>query len=163
MRFTLLFALALTTSLNAQLRRVEHKWIEVTRETFALDPGETKNMDISGEGRFRVEVSAASPVAFGIVSKSQLDSAENNRVFFDEAPCSAVDVLKTSKECDTPTGEKWLTVFDRRGTTDKLLARVMVSSAKESKITVSVYRWTCIANCASLPEKQKPDRAAERE
>jgi hypothetical protein len=166
MRFALLFVLTLTTSLNAQLRRVEHKWIKVAEESFALAPGARKHVDISGEGKYRVEISASSPVAVGIF---QALGEANSRVFFDETPCGAVDVLKTSKECDAPTGEKLLAVLDRRDPVDKLLAMLLLSGAMmdrstaPNKITVSLYRWTCTANCASLPEKEKPNNATEHD
>lgn len=167
MRLTLLLLLSLTTLANAQLRRAENKWIKVSEESFSLSPGVTKNMDISGEGRFRVEISADSPVAFGIASKSQLDSATDNRVAFEETPCGAVDVLKTSKECEPPTGTKWFTVYDQRNPNDKVLAALIRSGAMmdrstaPNKITVTVYRLSCIANCPSLPKEQEPNSDRE--
>jgi hypothetical protein len=128
------------------------KWGEIANapHSFTLKPGQWIRFGpVNPTGsNVRYDVSSSLAVNTGLVS-----SGKN---WPDGATCFEAQVLSSVKSCTVPfAGDQWIFVQDNRGNGD-LLSGVLLgnhNAADESRVTVTTYRWGCVADCVKSDDK----------
>lgn len=135
-------------------------WVQLGEERFQLKPAGHHSFSYREvPERFKLEVKAEQPLAFGFVSPGTYGRFTHTILNLDFAslPCGSAPVTELTKECTTNPSERYLLFSDPREDIDpKLVARESGPKSAEpsdemSEVHVRMFEWRCIANCQNLP------------
>jgi hypothetical protein len=138
-------------------------WHNLGTETFDLKPSAYKTFTYRElPAKFRVEVQASAPVAFGFVTPDTYGHFTSTvlQVDFANQPCGSAPVTSADLNCATDSSKRYLLVTDSREDSvpeakthsKKVAGQTETSTQPENHVTLSMYDWRCIQFCENLPK-----------
>lgn len=138
-------------------------WHELGTETFELKPSAYKAFTYQDlPAKFRVEVQASDPVAFGFVTPDAYGhfTSTVSQIDFPAQPCGSGSVTNADVNCATVAGQRYLLLTDLREDPVPVTQKGHGQNAKNppadsslppNHVTVKMYDWRCLKFCENLP------------
>jgi hypothetical protein len=148
----------------AKTRKPEIGWYSLGSETFDLKASAYRGFSYREvPSKFRVEVHATAPVAFGFVTPDTYGHYTSTPMQIDFAtlPCGSGQTTNVDLNCNTESSKRYLLLTDARedavADTPARKSRVQkvsqpdAAAQPDNHITVTMYDWRCLRYCENLP------------
>ena len=136
-------------------------WYNLGTETFDLKPGTYRGFSYRElPAKFRVQVQATAPVAFGFVTPDVYGHYTSTPMQLDFAslPCGSGPAATVDLNCSTDPSKRYLLLTDSRedATPEAPVSKQAkgsppAASLPDNHITIKMYDWRCLAYCENLP------------
>jgi hypothetical protein len=140
-------------------------WHELGTENFDLKPSAYKTFTYQElPAKFRVEVHASDPVAFGFVTPDTYGHFTSTvlQIDFATQPCGSASATNADVNCATVSGQRYLLLADtredavpqspsRKERVQKTNSPSADSALPANHVTVKMYDWRCLRFCENLP------------
>src|SRR5581483_5612811 len=149
---------------EAQARKPVIGWYNIGTETFDLKPGAYHGFSYREvPAKFRVELQASAPVAFGFVTPDTYGHYISTpmQIDFSTLPCGTGPATTVDLNCNTDASKRYLLLTDTREETVpeaparkahmQKTASVEPPARPDNHITVRMYDWRCLQYCENLP------------
>lgn len=141
-------------------------WYNLGTETFDLKPSAYKTFTYRElPAKFRVEVHASEPVAFGFVTPDTYGHFTSTvlQVDFPTQPCGSGPAANADVNCATDSSKRYLLLTDTREDSVpeppaakkarlQKAATETASNLPDNHVTVKMYDWRCLQYCENLPK-----------
>ena len=142
-------------------------WYNLGTESFDLKAAAFRTFSYRDlPAKFRVEVHASEPVAFGFVTPDTYGHFTSTimQVDFGTLPCGTGPAKDVDLNCATQSDKRYLLITDSREDSVpeppirkarlQKAAAVAPSTLPDNHLTVKMYDWRCIQYCENLPPSQ---------
>ncbi len=147
---------------EAKSRQPVIGWHELGAEAFDLKPGAYRGFSYRDvPAKFRVEVQASEPVAFGFVTPDTYGHYTSTvmPVDFATLPCGTASTTNVDLNCATQSDKRCLLLTDtREDQVPEPPAKAShgkkvqaASTLPENHVSIKMYDWRCIEHCENLP------------
>jgi hypothetical protein len=139
-------------------------WYSLGTETFDLKPSAYRGFSYRDvPPKFRVELHASAPVAFGFVTPDVYGHYTSTpmQIEFATLPCGSGQTTSVDLNCNTEPSKRYLLLTDAREDTvpepatrkgrAQPVSQSDTPSQPDNHVTITMYDWRCLRYCENLP------------